>query len=403
MARVVVDGAADGWRDWADLMRASPNFAPDGPTRASDPLLLYFTSGTTAEPKLVLHTHASYPIGHLTTMYGLGLQPDDMHLNISSPGWAKHAWSNVFAPWNAGATAVALARRFDARAALDDLAAHPITSFCAPPTVWRQFIRLDLGQWTTSLREICSSGEPLGGEVIEKVRRAWGLTLRDGYGQTETTMMVGNPPGQKLVVGAMGRPLPGYRVVLLDFQGLESDFGEIALPLSSRPLGLTAGYLDDDGALRPIDGEHYRTGDIASRSAEGFLTYVGRADDLFKSSDYRLSPFELESALLEHPLVSEAAVTPARDAIRMTVPKAYVALAQSDESERDAALSIFTFLRDRLAPYKRIRRIEFVAALPKTMSGKIRRVVLRQREAELAEVGARAEREFRIEDFSELA
>jgi acetyl-CoA synthetase len=239
--------------------------------------------------------------------------------------------------------------------------------------------------------------------VIERVRRAWGLTLRDCYGQTETTMMVGNPPGQKLVVGSMGRPLPGYRVVLLDVEGLESDYGEISLPLSAQPLGLTPGYVDDDGVLEPIEGEHYRTGDIASRNAEGFLTFVGRADDLFKSSDYRLSPFELESALLEHPLVAEAAVTPARDAIRMTVPKAYVALAKSDDGDRAVALSLFSFLRDRLAPYKRIRRIEFVVELPKTMSGKVRRVALRQREAELAEVGARAEREFRIEDFPELA
>jgi acetyl-CoA synthetase len=402
LACVAVGGAPTGWRDWAELMRASPHFEADAPTRPSDPLLLYFTSGATAQPKLVLHTHASYPVGHLTTMYGLGLQPGDMHLNISSPGWAKHAWSNVFAPWNAGATAVALTGRFEARAVLDHLAALPITSFCAPPTVWRQFIQLDFGQWKVALREICSSGEPLNPDVIEKARRAWGLTLRDCYGQTETTMMVGNPPGQKLVVGAMGRPLPGYRVVLLDVEGLESDYGEIALPLSAQPLGLTPGYLDDDGALQAIEGEHFRTGDIASRDGEGFLTYVGRADDLFKSSDYRLSPFELESALLEHPLVAEAAVAPARDPIRLTVPKAYVTLAKSDDGDRAAALSLFSFLRDRLAPYKRIRRIEFVAELPKTLSGKIRRVVLRQREADLAEVGARAEREFRIEDFPEL-
>ena len=403
LARICVGDAPAGWRAWSELLRASPRFEPDAPTRPGDPLLLYFTSGTTARPKLVLHTHASYPIGHLSTMYGLGLRPDDMHLNISSPGWAKHAWSNVFAPWCAGATAVAVTRRFEPRAVLDDLAAHPITSLCAPPTVWRQFIQLDLGRWNVALREVCSSGEPLNPDVIERVRRAWGLTLRDGYGQTETTMMVGNPPGQKLVVGAMGRPLPGYRIILLDVEGLESDYGEIALPLSARPLGLTPGYFGDDGAMQAIEGEYYRTGDIASRDGEGFITYVGRADDLFKSSDYRLSPFELESALLEHPLVAEAAVTPARDAIRMTVPKAYVALANSDEGERAAALSIFAFLRDRLSHYKRVRRIEFVAELPKTMSGKIRRVALRQREAELAEVGARAEREFRIEDFPELA
>ena len=403
LARVAVGGAPAGWRDWGELLRASPHFEPDAPTRPSDPLLLYFASGATSQPKLVLHTHASYPVGHLTTMYGLGLQPGDVHLNISSPGWAMHAWSNVFAPWNAGATAVALTGAVEPRSVLDHLAAHPITSLCAPPTVWRQFIQADLGKWDVRLREICSSGEPLTADVIEKVRRAWGLTLRDCYGQTETTMMVGNPPGQKLVVGAMGRPLPGYRVVLLDIEGLESDYGEISLPLSAQPLGLTPGYLDADGALQPIEGEHFRTGDIASRDAEGFITYIGRADELFKSSDFRLSPFELESALLEHPLVAEAAVTPARDAIRMTVPKAYVALAKSEDGDRAVALSLFTFLGDRLAPYKRIRRIEFVVELPKTMSGKVRRVALRQREAELAEVGARAEREFRIEDFPELA
>ena len=174
------------------------------------------------------------------------------------------------------------------------------------------------------MREICSSGEPLNPEVIERVRRAWGLTLRDCYGQTETTMMVGNPPGQKLVVGSMGRPLPGYRVVLLDVEDSSPTTARSRCRFRPQHLGLTPGYLDDDGALQAIEGEHYRTGDIASRDGEGFLTYVGRADDLFKSSDYRLSPFELESALLEHPLVAEAAVAPAPDPIRLTVPKAYV-------------------------------------------------------------------------------
>ena len=249
----------------------------------------------------MLHSHASYPIGHLSTMYGLGLQPGDVHLNISSPGWAKHAWSNFFAPWNAGATVVALTRRFEPRAALDDLVAHQVTSFCAPPTVWRQFIQLDLGQWKVALREVCSAGEPLNPEVIDQVRRAWGLTLRDGYGQTETTMMIGNPPGQQLVVGSMGRPLPGYRVVLLDVDGLEADHGEIAIAALAPTVGLMLGYLDDDGTMQAIEGERYRTGDVATRDAQGFITYVGRADDVFKSSDYRLSPFELESALIEHP------------------------------------------------------------------------------------------------------
>ena len=258
-------------------------------------MLLYFTSGTTARAKLVVHSHASYPIGHLSTMYGLGLKPGDVHLNISSPGWAKHAWSSVFAPWNAGATVVALAGRFEPRAALDAIVEHEVTTFCAPPTVWRMLIQEKLGEWTVGLREVMSSGEPLNPEVIDQVRRAWGLTLRDSYGQTETTMMVGNSPGQKVIAGSMGRALPGYRIVLLDADGLESDHGEIALPLRPRPAGLMRGYQNDAGESEPMDGAYYRTGDVASRDAEGYITYVGRADDVFKSSDYRMSPFELES------------------------------------------------------------------------------------------------------------
>ncbi len=399
--RIAVGESRPGWRDFESLMKYGAHFDPDGATRADDPLLLYFTSGTTARPKLVLHTHASYPVGHLSTMFGLGLRPGDVHLNISSPGWAKHAWSSFFAPWNAGATILALGRRFDARSALDDLVTHHATSFCAPPTVWRQLVQLDLAQWKVALREVNSAGEPLNPEIIERVRRAWGLSLRDSYGQTETTMMIGNAPGQKIVEGSMGRPLPGYRVVLLDAEGLEADQGEIALPLASRPLGLTRGYQNETGETPPFEGDYYRTGDVASRDAEGYITYIGRSDDVFKSSDYRLSPFELESALIEHAAVAEAAVVPAPDPIRLSTPKAYIVLAQGQLPDRATALSIFTFLIERLAPYKRVRRIEF-ADLPKTISGKIRRVELRKRESELAEAGARADSEFRIEDFPEL-
>ena len=401
VVRIAVRGSAPGWRDFADLQKASANFTPEGPTGADDPLLLYFTSGTTARPKLVLHTQTSYPVGHLSTMFGLGLKPGDVHLNISSPGWAKHAWSNVFAPWNAGACIVAMDKRFDARATLDDLVTHEVTSFCAPPTVWRQLVQLPLAQWRTKLRELNSAGEPLNPEVIEQVRRGWGLTLRDSYGQTETTMLVGNPVGQRVVPGSMGRPLPGWRIALLDADGLESDEGEIAIPLNPRPLGLMRGYQDDDGALTPLDGPYYRTGDVATRDANGFITYVGRADDVFKSNDYRLSPFELESALIEHAAVQEAAVVPAPDAARLTVPKAYVVLSEGHAPTRETALALFSFLNARLSPYKRVRRIEF-ADLPKTISGKIRRVELRGREAALAKAGERAPAEFRIEDFPEL-
>src|SRR5271165_1525941 len=398
--RIAVGEAPEGWRPFTSLMSPNARFAADGPTRADDPMLLYFTSGTTARSKLVVHSHASYPIGHLSTMYGLGLRPGDVHLNVSSPGWAKHAWSSVFAPWNAGACVVALAGRFEPRAALDALVEHSVTSFCAPPPVWRLLTQQNLANWQVVLREASSSGEPLNPEVIDKVRRAWGLTVRDSYGQTETTMMVGNSPGQKVIAGSMGRPLPGYRIALLDADGLESDQGEIALPLRPRAVGLMRFYRNEAGEPAQIEGPYYRTGDVASRDAEGYLTYIGRIDDVFKSSDYRVSPFELESALIEHEAVVEAAVVPAPDPMRLAAPKAYIALAAGFAPNAETAASIFDHVRRRLSPYKRVRRIEF-AELPKTASGKIRRVELRGRETALAERNERAEREFRIEDFPE--
>ena len=397
--RIAVGPAPHSWRRYATLL-GSQFFTPDGPTKADDPMLLYFTSGTTARSKLVVHTHASYPIGHLSTMYGLGLKPGDAHLNISSPGWAKHAWSSVFAPWNAGATIIALALRFEPRAALDALVEHEVSVFCAPPTVWRMLIQHDLRQWKVVLREVNAAGEPVNPEIIEQVRRAWGLSLRDSYGQTETTMMIGNSPGQRVVPGSMGRPLPGYRVALIDADGLESDMGEIALPLRPRPVGLMSGYQNEHGQLMPIEGEYYKTGDVASRDADGAITFIGRADDVFKSSDYRLSPFELESVLIEHPAIAEAAVVPAPDPLRYTIAKGYVALAQGCAPDRETAAAIFKHMRARLSAYKLVRRLEFYE-LPKTVSGKIRRVELRQRESSLAERGERAEAEFRIEDFPE--
>ncbi len=386
--RVAVGAAPPGWRSY-DALLGGELFHPDGPTKADDPMLLYFTSGTTARAKLVVHTHASYPIGHLSTMYGLGLKPGDAHLNSSSPGWAKHAWSSVFAPWNAGATVIALATRFEPRAALDALVEHQVTTFCAPPTVWRMLIQHDLRQWKVALREVNAAGEPVNPEIIEQVRRAWGLPLRDSYGQTETTMMIGNSPGQRIVPGSMGRPLPGYRVALIDADGLESDSGEIALPLRPRSVGLMSGYQNERGELIAIEGEYYRTGDVASRDADGYITFIGRADDVFKSSDYRLSPFELESVLIEHAAIAEAAVVPAPDPVRYTIAKGYVALAQGHAPDRATAAAIFKHMRARLSAYKLVRRIEFFE-LPKTISGKIRRVELRQREAKLAQRGERA-------------
>jgi acetyl-CoA synthetase len=401
--RIAVGGDAPGWRRYEEAYAAAAEFAPDGETRASDPLLLYFTSGTTAKPKLVLHSHQSYPVGHLSTMYWIGLQPGDVHFNISSPGWAKHAWSCFFAPWNAGACVFMLNQpRFDARGLVDAIVRAGVTTFCAPPTVWRMLVQQDLAAWKTNLRELVGAGEPLNPEVIARVKAAWGITIRDGYGQTETAAQVGNPPGQPVKSGAMGRPLPGYRVALLDSAGAEQEEGEICLRLEPRPLGLMQGYQGDDGALLPLSGPVYRTGDVAMRDHDGYLTYVGRADDVFKSSDYRISPFELESVLIEHAAVAEAAVVPSPDPIRLAVPKAFIALAPGHRPERDTALAIFRHLRTSLSPFKRVRRIEF-AELPKTISGKIRRVELRRREAAARNEDRRGEAEFREEDFPELS
>jgi len=392
--RIAVGGAPE-WARFEDAYEASEAFEPDGETRASDPLLLYFTSGTTSKPKLVLHSHQSYPVGHLSTMYWLGCQPGDVHLNISSPGWAKHAWSSLFAPWNAGATVLALNQaRFDARAVLGVLQRCRVATFCAPPTVWRMLVQEDLAAAKVGLREALAAGEPLNPEVIEVVRRAWGVTIRDGYGQTETTLQVGNSPGMPLTPGSMGRPMPGYEVALLDVDGNEAEEGEIALRLgAARPLALMEGYAGDDGIVRPVTGDWYRTGDVAARNADGSLTYVGRSDDVFKSSGYRISPFELESALIEHPAVAEAAIVPSPDPARTALPKAFVVLAEGWAPDAATARAIFAFLRERLAPYKRVRRIEF-APLPKTISGKIRRVELRQLEARRRAEGARGEAEF---------
>jgi acetyl-CoA synthetase len=337
-------------------------------------------------------------------MSWLGLGPDDIHLNISSPGWAKHAWSCFFAPWNAGATVFVYGfKRFNAKAVLDAVVRAGVTSLCAPPTVWRMLVQEDLRAWRPALRNVVGAGEPLNPEVIDTVRAAWGLTIRDGYGQTETTAQVANAPGQPVRPGAMGRPLPGYRVALLDVEGRECDDGELCLSLQPRPLGLMPGYEDDtERTGAAMAGGYYRTGDVARRDADGYLTFVGRADDVFKASDYRISPFELESVLIEHEAVAEAAVVPSPDPLRGAVPKAFIVLAGGAPPSRETAAAIFAHVRAHLAPFKRVRRLEF-ADLPKTISGKIRRVELRRIEDERRGAGrydpqARFGREFWAED-----
>jgi acetyl-CoA synthetase len=401
--RIVVGDPIPGWTSYEEAFNESGNFQPDELTRTDDPFLLYFTSGTTAVPKLVLHSHQSYPVGHLATMYWIGIRPEDIHYNISSPGWAKHAWSCFFAPWNAGATVfVYNYSRFDAKKTLNTITRCGVTTLCAPPTVWRMFVLEDLRSYPTRLKEVVAAGEPLNPEIIEKVRSAWGLTIRDGFGQTENVLLLGNFPGQDVKPGAVGRASPGHDIVLLDPDGRESEDGEISIRLNPRPLSLMVGYIDDPERSRQsmADG-YYRTGDVAQRDADGYFTYVGRSDDVFKSSDYRLGPFELESVLIEHRAVAEAAVVPSPDAIRWAVPKAFIMLVPPLEPSAEIARELFKFIRERLGPHKRIRRIEF-CQLPKTISGKIRRVELRKLEQEARATGLRRAGEFWEEDFPDL-
>jgi len=406
LVRIVIGATQvpEGCLPFEDAAKASESFTPDGLTQADDPMLLYFTSGTTAKPKLVRHSQRSYPVGHLSTMYWIGLQPGDIHLNISSPGWAKHAWSCFFAPWNAGATIfIANQPRFEAKGLLSIIGRCGVTTLCAPPTVWRMFIQEQLASYKVSLREVCGAGEPLNPEIIDQVKSAWGLTIRDGYGQTETTALAGNSPGQKVKVGSMGRPLPGYRVQVSDNDGQPAREGEVTLLLGAdRPAGLMQGYQGDDGKLGGADGDVYRSGDVVFTDDEGYLTFVGRTDDVFKSSDYRISPFELESVLLEHDAVAEAAVVPSPDPIRLAIPKAYVLLVSGVERTPETALSIFKHLHSRLAPFKRIRKLELVTELPKTISRKIRRVQLRRLEHDDNRSDALRGVEFREEEFPEL-
>lgn len=399
--RIVVSAGTAGWHHYAkarDVAAAGPFTAR---TTVDDPMLIYFTSGTTSKPKLVVHSQVSYPVGHLSTMAWIGVRPGDVHLAISSPGWAKHAWSCLFAPWIAEATIfVYNYRRLDAAALLNQVRRAGVTTFCAPPTLWRMLIQADLGLRPEALREIVAAGEPLNPDVIGRVEQAWGLTIRDGYGQTETTLLVGNLPGRPVKAGSMGCPLPGVPVVLVDpVSGEPADEGEICLDLSADPVNLMTGYLaDPERNAAAMAGGYYHTGDIAHRDADGSITYIGRTDDVFKSSGYKVSPFELESVLVEHPAIVEAAVVPQPDDTRLALPKAYIALAADWPANADTARVIMEYVRDRVAPHLRVRRVEFYE-LPKTISGKIRRVELRRREDGARIAGTPITTEYRYEDL----
>ncbi len=386
--RLLVGSPRPSWTDFdAGLQAADPAFDPEL-TFSSDPGLIYFTSGTTGRPKMVLHTHASYGLGHsVTGKLWLDLKPGDVHWCITDTGWAKAAWSCLFGPWTCGACVFAVDARgkFDPASALRTLAAFPITTWCAPPTALRLMVREDLSRYRfPHLRHCTSAGEPLNPEVIAAWKAATGLLIYEGYGQTETIVLIGNfrARGDKVRPGSMGRPSPGFEVALLDDELHEvpaDQEGEIAVRVQpERPLGLFREYWRNpaENAAR-FRGEWYLTGDRATRDADGYFWFVGRADDVIKSAGYRIGPFEVESALIEHNAVLETAVVGKPDPLRGQIVKAFVVLRNGCRPDDQLKHDLQEHCRRVTAPYKYPREIEFVPELPKTISGKIRRVELR--------------------------
>lgn len=356
------------------------------PTRSDDPMLIYFTSGTTGMPKMVLHTHASYGLGHVVTgRYWLDLTPEDRHLTLSDTGWAKCAWGKLFGPWSQGACNVVYdyRGRFDAARILKMLERQRVTTFCAPPTAWRALVLQDLSKYDLStIRHAVSAGEPLNPEVIDTWKQATGLHIREGYGQTETVMVVGMFPALEPRVGSMGKPTPGFTVGVIDESGQEvpaGQEGDIAVRVApERPVGLFQGYLGDDAANQACRrGDWYVTGDRAMKDADGYFWFVGRSDDVIKTSGYRVGPFEVESALLEHEAVAESAVIGVQDERIGQRIKAFVVLAPGHTGTPELAMELQEHVKRTTAPYKYPREIEFVTELPKTVSGKIRRAELR--------------------------
>jgi len=378
----------EGWVPIEEAFTQS-KVAPRPDTRSDDPAFCYFTSGTEGLPKMVIHTHASYPLGHRETALWLGIKEGKMHWNISSPGWAKHAWSSIFAPWNMGAPTFSYGYEdgFNAEKHLRLISQFGVESICAPPTIWRMFILEDLSKFDlSSLKSACSAGEPLSPEVIERFRKATGLSIRDGYGQTETVLVVGNFPGVEIREGSMGVPGPLYDVDVIDEEGkvqAPGVEGYVGIRLKPKPFALFKEYgKDPDRTADVFKNGWYYTGDRASKDADGYFWFVGRADDVIKSSGYRIGPFEVESALAKHPAVVEAAVVPAPDLVRGAVVKAYVVLRPGIEPSQGLADEMASFVAAETGPYKHPRRIEFVKSLEpvKTISGKIRRKSLRQSE-----------------------
>lgn len=381
--KISVNGTRPGWVSF-DRIYDENRVADPAETNAGDPLFLFFTSGTTGMPKVVTHTHISYPIGHLTTASWIGIKQGDVHYNISQPGWAKFAWSSFFAPWNVGATIFAFYQkgRFNAGEQLSMIERHKITTFCAPPTALRMLILEDLKSYSFSLRECVAAGEPLNPEIIEVWKKATGLTIRDGYGQTESTLLVANLPGDKLKYGSMGKPTFLYDIIIADEDGNElpaNEEGDITVKTNTgKHIGIFTEYFGEPDKEKEVFRHNlYYTGDKAYKDEDGYIWFVGRDDDVIKSSDYRVGPFEVESVLLEHECVVESAVVGSRHPVKGLVVKAFIVLNEGYASDEQNAKEIFAFAKKNLAAYKTPRIIEFVTELPKTISGKIRRIELR--------------------------
>ena len=385
----LVLGRKEGWMGYDEVDTEDP-LATAAKTRPDDLAFCFFTSGTTGLPKKVGHSAVSYPVGHLSTDVMAGIRTDDIHHNLSAPGWAKWAWSSFFAPLNMGATATGFHFKiFDGHSYLDAVEACGVTTLCAPPTAWRMFINLDMTHHNlSSIRQSMSAGEPLNPEVITRWKRHTGTEIRDYYGQTESTAMIGNPPWRQgeMRIGSFGHPSFMYDVVLLDGSGSPvtspGQTGHIAVRLDRwRPIGLFVGYIDDPEKTRGVFGEnYYYTGDRASFDQDGYWWFVGRADDVIRSSDYRIGPFDVENVLVEHPAVGEAAVVGAPDPKRYQIVKAYIILNNGYEPSWELALEVFRHTTENLARFKIPRIIEFVSELPKTISGKIRRGELKESE-----------------------
>jgi acyl-coenzyme A synthetase/AMP-(fatty) acid ligase len=394
--KILLGAEREGWVNYTRAVAAAVTTLKREPTRGAEPMMIYFTSGTVGYPKMVLHTHVSYPVGHLVTgKYWLDLKPTDLHWNLSDTGWAKAAYSNLFGPWIMGAAMFTFdgRGRFEARQTLELLERYPISTFCAPPTAYRLLVLENLGRYRLSaLRHCVGAGEPLNPEVIEAWQRGTGQTIRDGYGQTETVILVANFPPMPVKPGSMGKPSPGFTVAVVDDDGREvpaGTEGDIAVKLTpTRPVGMFKEYWrNPEATSNCLRGEWYITGDRAIEDEDGYFWFVGRADDVIISAGYRIGPFEVESALVEHPSVAEAAVVASPDQIRGDIVKAFVILAPGHQPSEQLVQDLQEHVKRVTAPYKYPREIEFTAELPKTISGKIRRVELRQRERDRKAVG----------------